>query len=151
MKNILLQTIAVCVMILPFTELKAATPGGLKAGTTFNLKVTTRSSIKRSQFAINTNAPIPSGIPNFKKGQTVKFTIGTTGQLKANLMSIPIVLADSLTNQYLIRSASNGSSTISNGALTKTNNVPETLVLGFTKTSGTGFQTVTQVISYYLE
>lgn len=151
MKSILLQTIALCVMILPLTELKAATPGGLKAGTTFNLTVTTRSSIKRSQFATDTSAPIPSGIPNFKKGQTVKFTIGTNGQLKADLMSIPIVLADSRSNMYYLRRSSNGSSTMSNGQLTKTNNVPETLVLSFSKTSGSGFQTVVQVISYVLE
>lgn len=152
MKKLLLQTIALCALMFPIAQSEAATPGGLKPGTTFKLTVTTRSSIKVAQFETDMHAPIPSGIPNFKKGQLVRFTIGSNGQLKADQMSIPIVRSDSLSNIYYSKRATNLSTILSNGQLVKRRKIiPKTLVLSFAKTSGSGFQTEVQTVDYVLE
>ena len=144
--------IALCTLLLPLTSLKAATPGGLKPGTSFKLTVTTRSSIKIAQFKTDANAKIPSGVPSFKKGQQVKFTIGSKGQLKADTMSIPIIRSDSLSNIYLFKHKSNSALFTSGGQLVKRKKtIPETLVLSFVITSGSGLQTKMQTVDYVLE
>ncbi len=152
MKNLLLKTITLCALMIPLARSEAATPGGLKPGTSFKLTVTTRSSTKIAQFETDTHARIPSGIPNFKKGQQVKFTVGSNGQLKADTMSIPIIRANSVTNIYLSKRKTNSSTTISTGLLNKRRKIiPETLNLSFTKSSGSGFQTEVQTVSYALK
>ena len=151
MKTLLLKTLTLCVLLLPVSQSEAATPGDLKPGTTFNLTVTTRSSIKIAQFETDTHAPIPSEFPNFKKGQKVKFTIGSNGQLKADRMSIPIVRADSLSNIYLKEHITSSSSVGSAGVLNKKKSIPKMLSLTFAKTSGKGFEMKSQTVIYVLE
>lgn len=141
-----------CAMLFSSAQSEAATPGGLKPGTSFKLTVITRSSIKISQLKTDLHAPIPSEIPDFKKGQHVKFTIGSNGQLKADRMSIPIVFADSFSNFYLKERRVNSSTIGSSGSLEKRKKtIPTKLILTFVRASGTGFEHKSNTVSYVLE
>lgn len=152
MKNLLLKTITLCALMIPLARSEAATPGGLKPGTSFKLTVTTRSSTKTGTSGTDTHARVPSGIPNFKKGQQVKFTVGANGQLKADAMSIPIFFTEPLRNTYISKLKTNSSTTISTGVLTKRKKLlPEALHLSFSRTSVSALQWEVQNVSYDLK
>ena len=89
MKKLLLQTLACCAVLLPFSQVEAKTFGGFKPGKTFKLKVTEVISSKSVGTKIIKKAPIPSSIPKLKKGTTIRFKIGAKGQLTAKGLSIP--------------------------------------------------------------
>ena len=105
MKTLLVQVLVICGSLLPLANAQAGGPasktfGGFSPGKKFTLIV---QSVTSSQ-SIGTNTKpivaIPTGIPNFKKGQTVKFTIGTKGQLTGPGFSIPMLASSALINSY---------------------------------------------------
>lgn len=75
----------ISVFLLPFhsAEAQEETYGGFKPDYKFSFKVQEIVSAEVSLTGANPDAPIPKGVPKFKKGQTVKFKIGQKGELIA--------------------------------------------------------------------
>lgn len=94
----------------PFTDAVAAgrpaASNGFAPGTTFNFKVVYvySSAGPAADPVAQVPAPIPSGIPKFKLGNTVKFTIGSKGQLTGPGFSLKFVVDEGFSYAY---SASN--------------------------------------------
>ncbi len=156
MKQLLLPALAVCGTLLPFSQLQASGPasksfGGFPAGKTFTFKVTDKSSIKTRGPKLTRNAAIPDGIPNFSKGQNVKFTIGEKGKLNGPGFSITYRDSRGGANFY----SNNPSFSSSKGAaatVEKTsNNKPTEATLTFYKVTFSGFIPVTNTVTYELE
>ena len=86
MKKLLLQLIVCATALLPFTQAQAADPAGrnyynLPPGTKFSLKVSSVVSTVAGLTGRPKITAVPTGIPKFKEGQLVKFTIGSRGEL----------------------------------------------------------------------
>ena len=91
MKHILLPILVCCGALLPFSQVRAAEPktfGGFTAKQKFSFKVDIAASLKTVGLKVS-KAPIPDGIPKFKVGQKVTFTIGSKGELTGPGFSIP--------------------------------------------------------------
>ena len=83
MKHLFLPILLGCAALLPVSRLQAVeTFGDFKAGQTFTLTVTERHTSRTKGFNVTKNVKVPDGIPDFKVGDPVKFTIGSNGQLK---------------------------------------------------------------------
>ena len=82
MKKLFLPILLGCSALLPVSQLQAAEFGDFTPGQTFTLTVTERFTARTKGFKTTKNVAVPNGIPNFKVGEKVKFTIGTKGQLK---------------------------------------------------------------------
>lgn len=77
MKSLLFTVIATTALLAnPAT---AATPGGIPAGTKFNVKL--NQIRKVDNFVENKNMPLLPGVPTLNKGSNYQFKIGTAGQL----------------------------------------------------------------------
>ena len=98
MKSFLLQAIACAAILFPAVNLDAKTFGGLKPGKTFTFTVNYRTSSKTTGTVTTQNAKIPDGIPKFKLGSKVTFTIGKKGELIAKDMSLPFKAVDTTSN-----------------------------------------------------
>lgn len=79
--------------------------GEFPVGKTFTLKVTNVYSVKGPESDPLAQIPtdVPGGIPKFKKGQNVKFTIGAKGQLEGPGFSMKFVLDEGFGNSYLYK------------------------------------------------
>lgn len=145
------KAFALCAALASTATVQAKTYGGYKPGRTFELKVVERSSVKKTAFDKDKNQPIPSGIPNFKKKQVVKFTIGKKGQLTAKGMSIGYETKISRGNYY--ESGESSYSKDYNAYVYKRagNYKPRIVVLTFKKTSGFGFFKKERIVRYELE
>lgn len=98
MKQLLLQAIACCAVLLPFSQADAKTYGGLKPGQTFTFTVNYKVSSKTVGLVTKQDVAVPAGVPNFKLGSKVTFTVGPKGQLTAKGMSLPFKKVDTKTN-----------------------------------------------------
>lgn len=88
--------------------LVSKTFGGFKPGLKFSFIVEDVSSSQAiGKSKVRRDVPIPSGIPKFKKGQTVKFRIGSKGQLSGCGFSLPFLYTSSDSNSYEILSSLN--------------------------------------------
>ncbi|MEO5914192.1 MAG: hypothetical protein ABIS50_08165 [Luteolibacter sp.] len=90
----------------PFADAAApsqpAPLGGFPPGTTFSFKVVYTYSTKgpAADPVAQVPAPVPLGIPKFKKGDTVKFTIGNKGQLTGPGFSMKYVTDEEFSYAY---------------------------------------------------
>lgn len=84
----LFKIIACAAALLPLGQLQAKDFGGLNPKKTFTLVVTNVESVDTSTPNRDT-APIPKGVPTFRLGQKVKFTVGSKGQLMGKGFNIP--------------------------------------------------------------
>lgn len=105
MKTTPLVRFAIC-MALFTSSAHAAGPvgkrfGGFAPKQTFSFKVENRQSFESKGSVTVQTFRIPATIPQFKVGQTVKFTIGTKGQLQGPGFSLPLELDNRAYNQYL--------------------------------------------------
>lgn len=77
--------------LLPLSQVHAATTyGGFAPGKTFSLTVKTRISKALVGFTTKPKTvAVPSGVPDYKVGQKITFTIGAKGQLTAKNLSLP--------------------------------------------------------------
>jgi hypothetical protein len=151
MKQLLLQTIACCAVLLPFSQLEAKSYGGFKPGKTFTMKVTERITAKNIGTKVVKNVPVPAGVPNYKKGQKVKFTIGAKGQLIAKGMSIPFK-EDGVTANVYNKVVTTGAPKADTGEVFKNaKNKPIATALMFTRTKVDGFSTSVTTVTYSLE
>ena len=98
MKQLLLQTIACCAVLLPFSQAEAKTYGGLVPGQKFTFTVNYKTSSKTVGAVTKEDVAVPAGIPDFKPGSKVTFTVGPKGQLTAKGMSLPFKKVDTKTN-----------------------------------------------------
>jgi hypothetical protein len=91
-----------CALLIPVVGVRAqageipsaSTPsykGGLLPGTTFTLKIKDVMAVKIDSKGNKQKTSIPKGIPRFKKGQKVKFTIGLNEELQGPGFSFPLV------------------------------------------------------------
>ncbi len=153
MKTLILSCFAVCGVLISSTLLHAApdgasvdrpkTYGGFPPGTTVLLEVSEVEGIPK-------NKPFPSGVPRFRKGEKVKFTIGLLGELTGPLLSVPFFKSSSRSNAYVMEPRLLGGKEV-HATLTKTaSGRAAGLSLLFTKT-GSGPQIKGYVISYELK
>jgi hypothetical protein len=155
MKKILLQTIVGCSALLSFGLAQAAsgpvgkTYGGFAPGKTFTFTVTQKTSTKTTGLTVIKKAAVPNGIPNYAKGQQVKFTIGDRGQLTAKGFSMKFKSDGGTANAY----ATTSTTTQPNVGLVHKNlkNRPTGVSLSFFKVSISGFTVSTNAVYYTLE
>lgn len=110
MKKLIVQFVVLCGVLLPLTQAQAGgaastTFGGFSPGKKFTMTVQSVTSSQSIGKKVKSSVPIPTGIPSFKKGQTVKFTIGKSGQLtfpaqNMPTVSIPLLNSSSRINAY---------------------------------------------------
>ena len=149
MKQLLLKAVACAAVLLPLTT----QAGNFPKGTTFTRTVKEKVSSKAVGFKIFKKVPVPAGIPDFKVGDKVKFTIGPKGQLqiKKNDVSIPFKSDGGSANVYVIppsRTKPNGDI----GEVFKdSTGKPLGVALSFFKTKISGFTTTTNTVVYTLE
>lgn len=137
--------------ILPLVPLQAApgkTFGGFKPGKTFTLTVTDRESIKTTNGDVDRGVPIPSGLPKFKVGDKVKFTIGDKGALRGPGFKIQYEDNSGMRNFY---------SNEPSGSVGKGDNATvrrgdkKTATLVFYKYKLSGFKLTTNSVTYKLK
>ena len=69
--------------------------GALKPGDKFTLTVRKMTSTKQlGYFGTEESAPVPRGVPNFKKGKKIRFKVGRKGQLIAGKLQIAFAHGD---------------------------------------------------------
>lgn len=162
MKTIIATLLVAFGAVLPVTQIQAApigntaqfakkTYGGFAVGKKFSFKVTALSSSSADLQGVVKKAPIPAGVPKFKKGQKVKFTIGAKGELKGPGFSIPFKSTSDSANSYVIApTAKKPNGDI--GVVHKTvNHKPTAANLSFFKTTGSGFGTKVYSVTYILQ
>ncbi|MEO5715845.1 MAG: hypothetical protein ABIT37_20365 [Luteolibacter sp.] len=109
MKHLLLKLLVCSAALLPVAQAQtpaAKTYGGFTPGAKFTLKVSKVTSTKLQNF-VSTKCPIPTGIPKFKKGAKVVFTVGKKGEWTCSGMSLPFVKDNGPSNNYVKHSSTN--------------------------------------------
>jgi hypothetical protein len=148
--------IAICATLLPLTQLQAAETlatkfGGFEAGKKFTLTVSNRTSVRTNGTQVTKNVSVPAGIPDFRVGRDVNFTIGASGQLKGDGFSIIYRSSRYQTNFY----SNKPSGFISDGqaaSVSKTStNKPTGAKLVFYTFRFSGFTPITNTVTYYLD
>ena len=150
MKKLLFQALACAAVLLPFSQVQAKTYGGFRPGKTFTFTVQEVVSIKAVGFNKPVKAPIPAGVPKFKKGQKVKFTIGAKGQLTATGLSIPYKADGGSANVYsVVKTGANPSTNLAQ-VFKNTRSRPIGVALTFVRGKYSGFTTTTNSVTYTL-
>lgn len=143
--------IVFCGVMLPLAHLQAATYGGFAPGKTFTFTVTSRTSVQTKGTKVTTNAPIPAGIPNYSKGQKVKFTIGSKGQLTGPGLSMPFKSGSATANTYVNPPTSTFAQPNSGIVFKNSLNKPTGVTLHFFKVELSGFTLTSNTVVYTLE
>ena len=94
-----------CGAILPFSQAHAIEPvvatfGGFSPGKKFTLTVQQVTSSQSVGTRTKPKAPIPPGIPLFRKGQKITFVVGKKGELQGPQFTIPFISASTNINSY---------------------------------------------------
>ncbi len=84
----------------PIVEDPKQSYGDFRPGFTFDMILERKATTRTNGDNTKTDVPVPSGIPRFKEGEVVKFTIGRTGQLKGPDFSIKFIADGSKANAY---------------------------------------------------
>jgi hypothetical protein len=146
MKKLLLQAVAVCALLLPFSTAEAKTFGLLKSGQKIKMVVTERISTSAGPGGIDANADVPDGIPDLKMNKKVTFKISKKGNLTTKKMSLPFLTATSGLHEFFLNRKELGGykGTIEIDPATKK---PTRMVLNFIKREGTTVYTVTYTLN----
>lgn len=163
MKSLFTSLIIATGALLPITQVQAApaskdisfaakTFGDFAPGKKFSLKVVEVISSKATVTGVVKKSAVPAGIPKFKKGQTVKFTIGSKGELKGPGFAIKFKAGSSTSNAYL-NQPKKGSVVQGDIGLVFKSPAPQPsgAALTFFKTAGSGLKTVVHSVNYVLE
>ncbi len=156
MKTLLLKTIVCFAALLPLAQVQAAGLAGknyysLSPGKKFTLKVTSVVSTSTDLGGGAKQVPVPTGIPKYKKNQSVRFTIGSKGELKGPGFTTPFKSATADTSVY---SGKVVGPNLPNTAAVKTSLTTKTQVytqLAFHKVTGSGLGTKVFFVVYVLE
>lgn len=163
MKTLLTSLIIAGGALLPVAQIQAApaskdisfaakTFGDFAAGKKFTLQVTEAISTKATLTGVSKKSPVPAGVPNLKKGQKVKFTVGSKGELKGPGFSIAFLKASTVANAY-VNKPKKGSTVKADTATVYKDSLkqPGGAALFFFKTSGTGLKTTVNSVTYVLD
>lgn len=154
MKSLLIRSIACCAVLFPLVT-QAKTYGGFKPGDKFTFTVNYRASNKTVGTVTKENVPVPAGLPDFKLGKKVTFTIGPKGQLTAKGMSLPFTGTDTTTGHkrvlFVGPPKSNYPFGDSGTVDLKPNGKPVGLSLSFSKITVSGGVTTDQRVFYALD
>jgi hypothetical protein len=148
MKKLLLKAVAVCALLLPLQTVDAKTFGQTKSGQKFKMTVTDKISASAGISGNDTNAPVPKGIPNFKKGQKVTFKISKKGAITAKGMSIAFLNGDNGLNNYFQRVNNTDGGNVGVLEFDASTKKPNRLVLNFVKRSGSGLSSKVNTVTY---
>ena len=152
MKALILPTLVAAMALLPFQQSEAAKFGGFNVGYKFTLKVDKVVSTKVS-FGSWTpiNAPIPSGVPKYSKGNKIAFEIVSKGALKTSKFSIPYS-SDGGTSNVYSRVILGGSPKTDTAIIYKSStNKAISGSLTFLRYSGSAFNLTTNSVTYTLK
>lgn len=163
MKTLLTSLIIAGGALLPAAQIHAAPAskdislaakkyGDFAVGQKFTLTVTEAVAVKGNLGGVAKKTSIPSGVPKFKKGQKVKFTIGSKGELTGPGFSIKFLSSDVTANAYFNKPKS-PSSFNGDAAAVRKNSVKKPVFadLTFYKTTGSGLKTTVYTVTYVLE
>lgn len=111
MNTTFLKLLVCTASLLPLSQARAGGPvgksfGGFAAGSKYTLTVTKVESTKLEMF-VSKKCPVPAGVPNFKKGQKVKFTVGKKGEWTGPGINLSYVSNDGPSNNYVDRKSKN--------------------------------------------
>ncbi len=150
MKSLLIKAIVCCAALLPLT-VNAKDYGGWSPGKTFTLKVTERESLKASLSGNAKKVAVPAGIPDYKKGASVKFKIGSKGELTGpDGLNIPFKQDATTANVYAtLPTKSNPRANVAQ--VYKNGKQPQGASLTFFKVTGSGFSATVTTVVYILE
>jgi hypothetical protein len=149
MKNTLL-TLTLIGSLLPLSSLQARTYGGFEPFKRFKLTVTKVTSVKRTGLTLQTDAAIPAGIPSYRLGERVKFTIGRRGGLTARGLNLAFKNGNRNVNNYL-NPVTAGSLNIQAAGVSKTaTGQPANMIINYQKVEGTGSSIAIYNVSYQL-
>lgn len=154
--KLLLPLLVGCGALLPFTQLQAIgigseTFGGFAKGKQFKLTITERVSTSTTGSHVNKHAAVPDGMPDFRKGRIVKFTIGKNGRLNGPGFSITYRSSSSRINYYSINPVGLSSEGDAATVFKTARNKPTGATLTFYKFQFSGFKPVSNSVSYVLE
>jgi len=153
MKQLLVNTIACAALLLPVTTAQAKEYGGWEPGKTFRFTVKEKISGKADALGnVIKKTAVPSGVPDYDKNQTVKFTIGPKGQLQGpDGLNLPFKSDGGSANVYAnTPSASKPQADV--GEVFKTpKDKPTGVALSFFKVKISGMIPTTYVVHYTLE
>ncbi len=137
----------------PQAEIQFAKSSLLKLNQKFKFKVTHITCKQASATGQVKNAPIPSGVPKFKKGQKVNFKIDGKGNLTGPGFSIKFQGdAGALSASYAnLPSRSNLDSQSGIVIMNSQTGKPDSASVTFTKVSGSGFGTKLTTVVYIME
>lgn len=155
MKSLLIRFVACCAVLLPLARAEAKTYGGFKPGDKFTFTVNYRVSNKTVGGVTQTNVPVPAGMPDFKLGKKVTFTIGRKGQITAKGMSLPFKGVDTTTGHKRVLFIGPPKSNYPFGDSAtvdlKPNGKPVGLSLSFSKVTNSGGVITDQRVFYALD
>lgn len=152
MKTILLPVaIAVTSLFsLPSVEAQEKSFGGFKPNYKFTLRVQNVVSIKSQGLVVQpVKAPIPKGLPKYKKGQKVKFKIGNKGELIAKGTNLPFSADAGSANVYTTVTTGKNAKTYT-GTIAKSKNKATAATLAYLQYSGSPFSMKTYSLTYTL-
>ncbi len=156
MRTLFIKTIVCFAALLPFAQVQAVGLAGknyfnLTPGTKYTLKVTDVVSTVAGLDGQAKTVPVPSGVPKFKKGQKVKFTIGSKGELKGPGFATTFLSADATTSVYTDKQVGSklpDTAAVKTSAITKKATYTQ---LAFHKVTGSGFGTKVYFVVYLLQ
>jgi hypothetical protein len=152
MKTILPSIILAAGVMLPLNPLNAAQSyGGFVPGSKFTFTVKERTSISTKGTKVTKNAPIPSGVPDFAKGESVKFIIGSKGQVTGPDFKITFRKKQGLvvlySNNPTVSKPRGEAATITKNSAGR----PIEATLSFSRLHFSGFIPVTNTVNYVFE
>lgn len=158
MKTLLTALIVTCGAIVATPQASAAQFakaakkfGDFSVGQKFSFPVKEIVSAKQTLGGKPVKTAVPSGIPKFKKGQKVQFTIGKKGELTGKGFSIKFKSDGGTSNAYA-NIPSQKKPQADTGIVFKTAaNKPNAVALTFFKVELKGFQTTTTTVHYTLQ
>ncbi len=153
MKQLLLQTIACCAVLLPFSQAEAKTYGGFAPGKKIYMVVKEKISGKVDfSGKVIKKGPVPAGIPDYKVGDKITFKIGKKGQLTGpDGLSLPFKQDAGSANVYFIPPSRNRPSGDIGQVFKDADNKPTATALTFFKVKISGFVPTTYTVVYSLE
>lgn len=163
MKTLLTSLIIAGGALLPISQIQAApaskdisfaakTYGDFAPGKKFTLTVTDVVSVKGTLTGTPKKSAVPGGIPKFKKGQKVKFAIGSKGELKGAGFAIKFEAGSITSNAYVNKPKKGANVQGDTGIVFKDSLAqPSAANLFFFKTSGSGLKTAVYSVNYVLD
>ena len=147
-----LRSILLCgASLLPFSTLQALPYGGLVPQKKFTLTVTKVTSVFQDGSTTQTGVPIPAGMPSFRLGERVKFTIGRNGELTARGVNIAFKNANRMTNNYLDPVTPSHRILEAAGIFKTATGQPQTMALNYRKGELTATAVAISTVGYVLK